>query len=182
VKLKPRDITVSAVFSVLTAIGAWISIPLPITPVPFTLQVFFVLLSGAVLGGRLGALAQIIYLLLGLIGLPVFAGGESGPGVLIGPTGGYLLGFVVGAYLTGRISQNERLSSFIRMAIATLSGLLPIYMLGEIGLWLWLRSSLPVLLMIGVVPFLPLDAVKAIMAAYIASRKQLKQVLRRQLL
>jgi len=180
VRLKPRDVTVSAVFSVLTAIGAWISIPLPITPVPFTLQVFFVLLSGAVLGGRLGALAQMIYLLLGLIGLPVFAGGGSGPGVLVGPTGGYLLGFVVAAYLTGRIAEGERFSCLIRMIIASLSGLVPIYLLGEIGLWMWLRSSLPVLLMFGVIPFLPADVIKAIMAAYIASRRQMKQLLQKQ--
>ncbi len=71
---KTREITAPAVFAVLTSIGAWISIPLPITPVPLTLQVFFVLLSGAVLGGRLGALSQIMYMLLGLVGLPVFAG------------------------------------------------------------------------------------------------------------
>jgi len=180
VRLKPRDVTVSAVFSVLTAIGAWISIPLPISPVPFTLQVFFVLLSGAVLGGRLGALAQMIYLLLGLIGLPVFAGGESGPGVLVGPTGGYLLGFVVAAYLTGRIAEGERFSSLIRMILGSLSGLVPIYLFGEIGLWVWLRSSLPVLLMFGVIPFLPADVIKAIMAAYIASRRQMRQLLQRQ--
>ena len=179
-RLKPRDVTVSAVFSVLTAIGAWISIPLPITPVPFTLQVFFVLLSGAVLGGRLGALAQTIYLLLGLIGLPVFAGGGSGPGVLVGPTGGYLLGFVVAAYLTGKISEGKRFSCLIRMILGTLSGLVAIYLLGEIGLWMWLRSTLSVLLMFGVIPFLPADVIKALMAAYIASRRQMRQLLQKQ--
>jgi len=180
VRLKPRDVTVSAVFSVLTAIGAWISIPLPITPVPFTLQVFFVLLSGAVLGGRLGALAQIIYLLLGLIGLPVFAGGGSGPGVLVGPTGGYLLGFVLAAYLTGRIAEAKRFPCLIRMTLASLAGLVPIYLLGEIGLWMWLRSSLTVLLMFGVIPFLPADIIKAIIAAYVASRRQVRQLLQKQ--
>ena len=175
-RLKPRDVTVSAVFSVLTALGAWVSIPLPITPVPVTLQVFFVLLSGAVLGERLGALAQIIYLLLGLIGLPVFAGGESGPAVLVGPTGGYLVGFVAAAYLTGRLAESSQ-SSFFRMLIASVCGLIPIYLLGAIGLWVWLRSSLSALLVIGVIPFLPVDAIKAIIAGYIASRKQIRQLL-----
>ena len=178
VRLKPRDLTASAVFAVLTSVGGWILIPLPITPVPLTLQVFFVLLSGAVLGGRLGALAQMIYLLLGLVGVPVFAGGESGPGVLVGPTGGYLFGFIAAAYVTGKITQTERSTRLVWMLFATLSGLFPIYLLGEIGLWMWLRnSSLPVLLMAGVIPFLPGDIIKAIVAAYIASRKQLKQLL-----
>ncbi len=67
VRPKARGVTASAVFAVLTSIGAWISIPLPITPVPITFQVFFVLLSGVVLGGRFGALSQIIYVLLGLV-------------------------------------------------------------------------------------------------------------------
>ena len=178
--LKPRDITVSVVFAVLTAIGAWISIPLPITPVPFTMQVLFVLLSGAVLGGRLGALAQMIYLLLGLVGLPVFAGGASGPSVLVGPTGGYLFGYVFAAYLTGRIAQSKRSPRLIWMIFATLSGLLLIYAFGEIGLWMWLKISFPALLMFGVIPFLPLDVIKAIMAAYIASRRQVKQLIQKQ--
>ena len=177
VRLRPRDLTASAVFAVLTSIGGWILIPLPVTPVPFTLQVFFVLLSGAILGGRLGALAQMIYLLLGLVGLPVFAGGGSGPGVLVGPTGGYLFGFVAGAYVTGKITQTKRSTHLVWMIFATLSGLFPIYLLGEIGLWMWLRSSLPILLMAGVIPFLPGDVIKAILAGYIASRKQLKQLL-----
>jgi biotin transport system substrate-specific component len=176
VRLKPRDVTVSAVFSVLTALGAWVSIPLPITPVPVTLQVFFVLLSGAVLGKRLGSLAQMIYLLLGLIGLPVFAGGESGPGVLVGPTGGYLIGFVAAAYLTGMLAESNRGSNFLRMLVASLCGLIPIYLFGVIGLWVWLRSTLPVLLLVGVIPFLPVDAIKAILAGYIASRRQIRQL------
>jgi biotin transport system substrate-specific component len=177
VRLKPQDLTASAVFAVLTSIGGWILIPLPITPVPFTLQVFFVLLSGAVLGGRFGAFAQMIYLLLGSVGLPVFAGGKSGPGILVGPTGGYLFGFVAAAYVTGKITQMKRSTSLVWMIFATLSGLFPIYLLGGIGLWMWIRSSLPGLLMAGVIPFLLGDIIKAIIAAYIASRKQLKQLL-----
>lgn len=176
-KLKPREITSSAVFAVLTAIGAWISMPLPVTPVPFTLQVFFVLLSGAVLGGMMGALAQVIYVLLGLIGFPVFAGGESGPGVLIGPTGGYLVGFVFGAYVTGRTTQKLRSPRLVWMALATVLGLIPIYTLGEIGLWIWVRSSFSLLLMAGVTPFLSGDIIKALVAAFVASRRHLRQLI-----
>jgi len=175
-KLKPRDVTLSAVFAVLTAIGAWVSIAVPFTPVPFTLQVFFVVLSGAVLGARRGTLAQVVYVLLGLIGFPVFAGGESGPSVLVGPTGGYLLGFVLAAYVSGRIAEKQHSPSLKYLTAATLVGLMPIYALGEIGLWMWLRTRISVLLMVGVIPFLPGDIIKAIAAGFVASRGQLRRL------
>jgi len=164
----PRDITLSAVFAVLTSIGAWISIP--ITPVPVTLQVFFVLLSGAILGSRRGALSQITYLMLGSIGFPIFAGLASGPGVVVGPTGGYLFGFILGAYLTGRIVEVKQTRRLSWMILSTLSGLLPIYLLGSIWLSVWLNGSLTTVLSIGVLPFLPVDALKACLAALIAHR------------
>ena len=173
-KLKPRDVTSAAVFAVLTAVGAWISIPLPFTPVPFTLQVFFVVLSGVILGAMRGTLAQVIYVLLGLIGFPVFASGESGPSVLIGPTGGYLIGFILAAYVSGKIARMDRSPTLKRMTVASLMGLVPIYALGEIGLWLWLRSPISFLLMAGVIPFLPGDVIKAVVAALVASREQVR--------
>jgi biotin transport system substrate-specific component len=176
---KARDITALALFAVLTMIGAWYSIPLPVTPIPVTLQVFFVLLSGALLGGRLGGLSQIVYIALGLVGFPVFAGFASGPAVLVGPTGGYLIGFVVGAYVTGKVSQARELASFRWLILATMSGLFPIYLLGNLWLWAWFRSPPMILLVAGILPFLPGDITKAILSAYVASRKQVKQFVRR---
>jgi biotin transport system substrate-specific component len=79
----------AALFASLTAVGAYMKIPLPLTPVPVTMQVFFVLLAGCMLGSRWGTISMIVYLLLGIVGFPVFAGGASGLGVLFGPTGGY---------------------------------------------------------------------------------------------
>jgi len=93
--------THAALFGALTALGAYILLPVP--PVPITLQTLFLYLAAAVLGGALGAWSQIVYLLLGVIGLPVFAGGKAGLGVLTGPTGGYLAGFIPAAWLTGRL-------------------------------------------------------------------------------
>ncbi|MFA6414125.1 MAG: biotin transporter BioY, partial [Syntrophales bacterium] len=81
-----RGMAYASMFGALTAAGAYIMIPLP--PVPITLQTFFVSLAGALLGGYLGAMSQVVYVLLGVIGLPVFAGGKAGAGVLLGPTGG----------------------------------------------------------------------------------------------
>ena len=99
-----REITYTALFAALIAVGALVSIP--ITTVPFTLQVLFVLLAGMVLGPRLGALAVIAYLLLGLIA-PVYAGGTSGLGALFGPTGGYLWGFLPAVVLTGLLAAER---------------------------------------------------------------------------
>lgn len=177
--LRTREITASAVFSVLTCVGAWASIRLPFSPVPITLQVFFVLLSGAVLGGRLGALSQVMYILLGVSGLPVFAGGASGPSVLVGPTGGYLFGFIAGAYVTGWVGHSFAPTGFRRLILATIFGLCPIYFMGVIWLWIWLKSTSMIVLVAGILPFLPGDIIKAVVSAYVASRKQLMQIIHR---
>jgi len=94
-----RGMVYASMFGAMTAVGAWLIIPFPL--VPITLQTLFLNLAAALLGGYLGALSQIIYISLGIIGLPVFAGGKAGFGVLMGPTGGYLAGFIAGAYLMG---------------------------------------------------------------------------------
>ena len=88
-----RSMVYASLFGALTAIGAFIVVPLQ--PVPFTLQTFFTALSGVILGGRTAALSQVVYLILGCMGLPVFAGGKAGLGIVLGPTGGYILGFIL---------------------------------------------------------------------------------------
>lgn len=177
VRLKTREITAAAVFAVLTCVGAWVSIRLPITPVPITLQVFFVLLSGAILAGRLGALSQVMYILLGISGFPVFAGGTSGPGVLVGPTGGYLFGFIAGAYVTGWVGHSFVPTGFRKLTLATLLGLCPIYLIGVLWLWFWLKSTPMNVLIAGILPFLPGDIIKAVISAYVASRKHVIQII-----
>src|ERR687889_115461 len=85
----------------VTAVTAQITIPLPFSPVPFTLQVLAVILSGLLLGPRYGALSQAIYVLIGAIGVPVFAGFSGGLGIVLGPTGGYLLSYPAAAAVAG---------------------------------------------------------------------------------
>ncbi len=97
-RLKTLDLIYISLFAVLLAVCAWIAIP---TLVPFTLQTLAVFLTGSLLGSRKGMAAMLIYLLLGLVGLPVFSGFKSGLGHLLGPTGGYLLGFLLGIPLIG---------------------------------------------------------------------------------
>jgi biotin transport system substrate-specific component len=154
-----------ALFTALIAAGAFVTLPLG--PVPFTLQPLFVLLAGLVLGPRLGALSVVAYLVLGLIA-PVYAGGTSGLGVLFGPTGGYLLGFVLGAWVAGVVGRS-RDTSTPRLAMGALAGLLPIYLLGATWLAISLHATdLRVVLVSGVLQFLPFDIIKAVVAGVLA--------------
>ena len=113
-KSKLRGMVFAALFAAFTAAVAWFRIPLPFTPVPITLQTLAVLLSGAMLGPYYGALSMIIYLALGAIGLPVFAGGSSGIGALLGPTGGYLLSYPLASFVIGKMLEKKRLGSFLK--------------------------------------------------------------------
>lgn len=162
-----RNLVLVGMFAALTAIGAWIQIP--IAPVPFTFQVLFVLLSGAILGPGYGALSQIIYILLGLAGLPVFAGGTSGFGILLGPTGGYLFGFVVAAYLVGLLRKAMK-STFFNTFAAMIVGTIFIYLFGMIQLAVVASMSLGKAVVGGVLPFIGFDLLKALMGATIAQR------------
>ncbi len=158
-------------FIVLTALGAYVRIPLPFTPVPITLQTFFVLLSGAVLGRKWAAASQAGYLFLGALGLPVFAGANSGAAYLFGPTGGYIIGFVVTAWLTGRLIHRENQPSFGRIALAMfIASLGGIYLFGLLALSLFLKCSLPQALALGFFPFIAGDIIKIIGASLIYHR------------
>ncbi len=117
-------------FGLLTAIGAQIEIPHQ--PVPYTLQTMFVLLSGALLGRRNGAISQLLYLTAGLIGIPVFSGFGFGLARLLGPTGGYLLAFPVAAFVVGYLIDHK--VHVLRTIIAMLSGLFVIFSLGTLQL------------------------------------------------
>lgn len=117
-KLNVRDITVCALFTTLTAVGAFIKIPVPV--VPFTLQFLFTTMAGLLLGKRLGALSVAVYVALGLAGLPIFAEG-GGLGYLFRPSFGYLIGFCAGAWVTGAIAEKGgRKPGFGRLLAAKL--------------------------------------------------------------
>ena len=118
-------------FSILTAIGAQVAIP--VNPVPFTLQTMIVLLAGALLGPRNGAYSQLVYLAAGAIGLPVFAGGTLGVAILFGPTGGYLLAFPLGAFLTGYLVQEYK--SYVGVVLSMFAGNILIILVGTLFLF-----------------------------------------------
>lgn len=158
-----QQMVLVALFTALTAIGAWISIPLPFGPVPVALASLFALLSGAVLGKWLGALSQIVYVLMGMIGIPVFANFTAGPGVIAGPTGGYLAGYVAGAFITGAVVQYlPTASRTISFSAGLTAGSLVIYLLGVPWLAVVTGMNLQAALVAGMYPFLPGDAIKII--------------------
>lgn len=157
-------ITETAAFTGLIAVGSWISIPF--IPVPFTIQTLFVLLSGAVMR-RYAVLPTGLYLLMGLLGAPVFHGGSGGIGILLGPTGGYLLGFVPGAVVTGAFF--ERKERFARIP-GIIAGDGIIFLMGVLWLAFSTGIALPAAVMIGVLPFIPGDIVKGYAVLLISQR------------
>lgn len=164
-------------FAVLTAVCAKIYVNLWFTPVPVSLQVFVVLLAGLTLGSRLGALSQAAYLMLGLAGLPVFAGVVSGPAILAGPTAGYLIGFIAGAYAAGLLSERMANKTRFGYLLSGLAGIVVIHLFGVLWLTSWVGitdskpwvESLKSAWLMGTAPFMLVDIIKAIIASGIIS-------------
>lgn len=127
-----RNLILVALFAALTAIGAFIKVPIPY--VPFTLQYLFCALSGMILGSRLGALSQLVYVIIGLIGIPVFTEG-GGIYYIFKPTFGYLIGFIVAAYVIGKIKENIKELNLFKAILTLFSGLFFIYLFGVIYLY-----------------------------------------------
>src|SRR2546422_891748 len=149
--------------SVLIAVSAWVAVPLPFSPVPVTGQTFGVLLVGTLLGSRRGAASALAYLAEGASGVPVFAGGASGAHVLAGPTGGYLAGFVLGAWICGALAERGFDRRPVPTVVSMALGNAAILSLGL--LWLARFVGAPRVLALGLVPFLPGDIVKIALAA-----------------
>ncbi|HEU5238044.1 MAG TPA: biotin transporter BioY [Pyrinomonadaceae bacterium] len=150
-------------FSLLMALSAQIVIP--VGAVPYTGQTFVVLLAGALLGSRLGAISMIVYLLEGAVGLPFFSGGHGGLVHLMGPTGGYLIAFPAAAFITGAFAEHGWDRKFISAAAAMAIGSVVIMLSG----WLWfslvMRTSPAIALFDTVLKFIPGDLIKIVLAA-----------------
>lgn len=151
--------------ALLVALLAQIRIPLGFTPVPITLQTLGVALVGAGLGSRRGALALLLYVLLGAAGLPFYAGGEGGWSHVVGSTGGYLVGFVAAAWVIGWLAERRADHSPFKAFLAFQAGSLVLFAFGVAGLMLTLHVSLPEAARLGWLPFLPGDIVKTAIAA-----------------
>lgn len=169
-----RDITMAAIFAALIAVAAML-VRYGGSIVPFSLVPFVAMLAGGVLGARLGALSIVIYILTGLAGIPVFAKPPfGGPAYVLQPTFGFLLGFAAGAYVIGAILKDRAKAGIIKYIGAMVAGLAVFYLVGLPYLYLILRFylgqsiSFSKLLAIGFTPFIALDLVKAVAAAFLA--------------
>jgi biotin transport system substrate-specific component len=164
-----------AFVSVLTAIAAQISIPLPFTPVPFTFQPMVVLVGAMALGARLGMASQLVYLGLGIAGLPVFASSPAlAPGVarLLGPTGGYLMAYPFAAFIVGRLAERGFDRRYVTSVLAMVAGLAVVFAGGVAWLGLFMPASrgFSAALGAGFYPFVLGDLIKLAAAAAVMPR------------
>lgn len=161
-KITIKDICTTAIFTAITAIMAQIAIPLPFSPVPITMQTFAIFMSAIILGSRLGFMSQIIYVLLGAIGVPVFANFGGGLGKILGPTGGFIFSFPIVAYIIGRISD-KKMNMAANIAIMAV-GLFVCYAMGVAQLSVTTGMGMQKAIAVGALPYIPLDIVKVAMA------------------
>lgn len=170
--LNTKSLILCALFTALIVVGALIKIPVP--PVPFTLQILFVMLAGLLLGSRRGAVSVLIYIALGLIGVPVFAGG-GGIGYVLVPTFGYIIGFAVGAYAIG-ITAEKLKFTYLNLFLACFIGMIIIYAIGMAYLYIVsnLIISSPIgigaLMVNGFLRSLPKDIVFCFICALLGKR------------
>lgn len=173
VKLKTKDMILVSMFAALMAVGAFVKILFPV--VPLSLQPFFCALAGIILGSRLGALSQIVYVLIGLAGVPVFTQG-GGIMYIFKPSFGYLLGFIAGTYIIGKVSELFKTINFRTSLISVLSGLAAIYIVGLPYMYLIMKFYMKnsaitfgYVITAGFLPFILKDLVLYVAAAAVAA-------------
>ena len=164
-------------FAALTAICSWISIPLGFTPVPVNLATLAVLLAGGILGSNYGAVSLSVYVLIGAVGAPVFAGFKGGLGVLAGPTGGYIIGYIAAAFISGLLIakiyerfRGNKIREYFCLALALICGLFVCYLLGTLWFMFSTNTGLIASLLACVFPFLLGEALKIIAAIFLIRR------------
>lgn len=165
--MKMKDMTLVAMFTALIAVLSQFSFPIPVSPVPVTLQTFAVFFTGTVLGSRKGTLAILVYIFIGLLGVPVFSQGKSGLPALAGPTGGYILGFVLAAYIIGKIVERGEQVTYLRVFGAMMAGLAVVYTVGTIQLKFVLGVTYKEAFIMGTLFYLLLDLIKMLIGAYL---------------
>lgn len=176
-KIKPIDLSLGAIFVCLMAIGAnitvwfpFLAIPIGGATVPLSLQSFFAILAGLILGHRLGAFSMLAYMCLGLAGVPIFAGLSAGPMAIISPTGGFIISFIFVAYVVGKFAHRNINSHVINYIFASFLGLIVNYLIGVTYMYtamnLWLELPITYLTAwVGMIPFFIKDSALTILAA-----------------
>jgi biotin transport system substrate-specific component len=160
-------VALSCLFAALCAAGAFIALPIPGSPVPVIVQNLFVVLAGLLLGPIGGSSAVLIFLCLGALGFPVFSGGRGGLAHFAGPTGGYMIGYLVAAFFAGAIAKKRGL---LRCGIGAAIGFISILAMGVVRLKLLKNVDWGKAFAAGVLPFLPGDAVKTVLGTLVATK------------
>jgi len=169
---RPGDLTkavLSCLFAAFISLGAYIAVPIPGTPVPIVLQNFFIILAASALGPWWGLMSVGIYLVFGLMGLPVLSGGTGGPSRFLGPTGGYLVGYIPAVLAMGWISRIGKRGFLVHLS-SGIAGMAIVYALGVVRLKSLLDLDWSRSFATGLLPFLPGDVVKIVLAALAAPR------------
>ncbi len=159
-----KNVTLVVGLTLFTALCAQVSVPLPFTPVPLTLQTFAVLAGAAALGAERSVIAQVLYVVLAVAGAPVLAGGATGMKSITGPTGGYIIGFVAASYVVGRIAERWATRKVVTTVVAYVAGTAVVYALGVSWLSYATHMSVRDAVVAGMIPFLVGDALKALAA------------------
>ncbi|CAH2214359.1 biotin transporter BioY [Tepidibacter aestuarii] len=168
-KLKINDIVYASLFAALTSVLGYITIPLPFSPVPITGQTLGVMLAGCILNPIQAFLSMLTFVLLGVAGAPVFSGGRAGFNIIAGPSGGYIIGFIIGAVVISYLKGKN--PTTLKMTLATIfGGIIVIYIIG--GLWLnhVTQMGLYKAVIAGAIPFIPGDLLKIFIAVSIGKR------------
>lgn len=166
VNMKTREIVYCAIFATITAVLAQISIPLP-GGVPLTMQTFAVSLAGILLGSKRGFISMLVYVLMGCIGIPVFAGLTAGIGAVLGPTGGFILSFPIMSFIIGLITErtNNKIIIFLGMVLGSIVN----YVVGAAQFAIVTDSTLLNAFLVCVLPFILVGLIKAVLATGIGS-------------
>lgn len=167
--MKTRELTIIALLSSLLSVSAYIAIPIPSFTVTFTLQTLVIMVIGLSMPRKIAVTSVLIYLFIGAIGLPVFSKGQAGLMVLLGPTGGYLFGFLVATWFMSLLKTTTWMTRFLS---AIVFGVILVYGFGVLGLMWVLQISFFDAFMVGAVPFILLDLIKAVISATISTKYQ----------
>lgn len=166
---RTQKLILCALFAAMTAVLSQIAIP--IGPVPVNLATFAVYCAGAILGAKMGAVSMAVWALLGVVGIPVFTMFRSGPGTLLGPTGGFILGYVVAAFLIGLVvEKGNKHNRFFPYPLAMLLGAAAFFLLGTGWFMISTHAGIAEALSLCVLPFIPGDLVKIVLATVLAHR------------
>lgn len=170
--IKTKDMILVSIFAALMAVGAFVKVAFPV--IPLSLQPFICALAGIILGARLGALSQLVYILIGLFGIPVFTMG-GGPSYILKPSFGFIIGFAAGTYIIGKVCSRFRTLNFVNAAISAIAGLAAIYAIGLPYMYLILRFYMnkpeitwATVLAAGFFPFIIKDLIMYLVAAAVA--------------